>query len=133
LREAHPQSSAQLLVAMHLGWRRSADAEALKPPLAGLTEAGREAIARNPACADFYAKPHVASVAVVGNGPLTRLQKIMIAESDLVMRFNKMDNRCHYGPPVSCMCHVRRRSGLAGIFVRAALRRLSMAQTWVVC
>ena len=65
----------------------------LKPVLFARTPAAKQAIARQPVCADFYGVANVSSVAVVGNGPLTRLDRLMIAETDIVIRFNEMTNR----------------------------------------
>ena len=37
---------------------------------------------------------HVRSIAVVGNGPLSTLQRQQIHASDVVMRFNELNTRC---------------------------------------
>ena len=39
-------------------------------------------------------KQHVRSIAVVGNGPLSDLQRQQIDASDVVMRFNELNTRC---------------------------------------
>ena len=38
-------------------------------------------------------KPKVRSIAVVGNGPLSARQRQQIDATDVVVRFNKMNNR----------------------------------------
>lgn len=60
-----------------------------------LSEHAHRAIRRHRACSAFYLKGHkpATRIAVVGNGPLTDSQRDEIASSDMVVRFNKMNNR----------------------------------------
>ena len=37
--------------------------------------------------------PRIRTIAVVGNGPLSDLQRAQVAASDVVLRFNKLSNR----------------------------------------
>ena len=37
--------------------------------------------------------PRIRTIAVVGNGPLSDLQRAQVAASDVVIRFNKLSNR----------------------------------------
>jgi len=43
----------------------------------------------------------VQSIAVVGNGPITAYQRRQIDATDVVIRFNKLDNWCAARQPVS--------------------------------
>ena len=64
-----------------------------------LSDHAQLAIGRHRACSAFYLKgrPPVRRVALVGNGPLMDQQRAEIDTSDLVIRFNKMNNRCLAG------------------------------------
>lgn len=61
-----------------------------------LSDHAQLAIGRHRACSAFYLKgrPPVQRVALVGNGPLTDQQRAEVDTLDLVIRFNKMNNRC---------------------------------------
>ncbi len=40
--------------------------------------------------------PHLRTIAIVGNGPLSAQQRHQIQQADIVMRFNKLNNRWSY-------------------------------------
>lgn len=67
----------------------AADPKLMKP----LPAEGRAVMKRHRTCAAFFMRP-LARIALVGNGPLTEAQRLEVAASDLVIRFNKMNNRC---------------------------------------
>lgn len=69
---------------------------------------GKAALERHRACAAFYTRP-VKTVALVGNGPLTEAQRLDIEAADLVIRFNKLNNRSGrvHGMKSSCRTDMR--------------------------
>lgn len=85
-------SGEQTLTAAQAHELLNATSSAMPPLMQPLPADGKAAVERHRACAAFYTRP-VRSVALVGNGPLTETQRLKIEVSDLVIRFNKLNNR----------------------------------------
>lgn len=83
-------------ISLDEAYLRLNDSAAADPPLEQpLSRHAQQATERHRACSAFYLKgrTRLQRVALVGNGPLTDEQRGEIAGSDLVVRFNKMNNR----------------------------------------
>lgn len=108
----------------------AADPKLMKP----LPAEGRAVMKRHRTCAPFFMRP-LARIALVGNGPLTEAQRLEVAASDLVIRFNKMNNRCLF-TAMCAMCSstclgaeaAGRRRAIAG--VPTGRRCLFVTRAW---